>query len=193
MKNYSLFITLLVVGVIGVACNGRSTKNYVIEGKITDPKLDGRVVYMKDAFVDALFYDSAVVTHGRFYFKGELNGPVVRELLIEENDSDMFPVTLPLVLENGKLEVDLGERVYVGNTSLNKEMMEFLMAVDKFYDLDFTGKSVDYIKASFSNLLLEQIVKHSSNVVGRYIFEAYQKKLSEEQIRHAKKILGINQ
>nr|WP_302830476.1 DUF4369 domain-containing protein [uncultured Bacteroides sp.] len=190
MRYYKLSAIALIALMLA-GCNGGRKKNYIIEGKVTNPKLDGRTVYMQDALTGQIRYDSVVVEHGTFRFEGKQDEPVVRELLVQENDSDMFPVTLPFVLENGRIEVDLGERVYVGNTALNKEIMDVLMAVDKFTEQDLARKSVEGMKADFANLLMSEIVKHSDNVIGRYLYDAYQNKLTEEQKNEAKKILAL--
>ena len=189
--KYSVLWAIVFTAIIVAGCNSNSKENYTIEGKVTNLKLEGCTVYMQDAITGSTRYDSATVVHGRFSFTGKQDEPVVRELLIQENDSDRFPVTLPFVLENAKMEVDLGERVYVGNTSLNKEMMEVLMAIDQFTDRDLTGKNAVDIKSDFSVFLMEQIVKHANSPVGRYLYDAYQKKLTDEQAEQAKKTLGV--
>ena len=171
-----------------------STSNgYVIEGKVTNPKLNGRMVYMQDALDPAIRMDSVKVEDGKFRFEGVQAVPEVRELMVQENDSDMFPVTLPFVLENGRIEVDLGDRVYTGNTKLNDEMMDLLMSFDRFYERDFSNQSKEQIEAAFSDLLMAEIVKHSNSVVGKYLYDGYKYKLSEKQQADARQTLGIKE
>ena len=171
-------------------CNS-APKSYVIEGKVTNPKLDGRTVYMQDALNPAIRLDSVKVTDGKFRFEGVQAVPEVRELMVQENDSDMFPVTLPFVLENGRIEVDLGDRVYTGNTKLNDEMMELLMEFDRFYERDFSNQTKEQIEAAFADLLMAEIVKHSNSVVGKYLYDGYKHKLSEKQQADARQTLGM--
>ena len=71
-------------------------------------------------------------------------------------------------------------------------MMQFLLAIDQFGEHDFSGKSVHEIKESFTGLLMEQIIKHASSPIGKYIYAAYGNKLSTGQRAIAKKNLGIN-
>lgn len=177
---------------MGAGCSSAS-KNYVIDGKVTNPKLDGRIVYMQDALDPTIRMDSVKVTDGKFRFEGVQAVPEVRELMVQENDSDMFPVTLPFVLENGRIEVDLGDRVYTGNTKLNDEMMELLLAFDRFYERDFSNQSKEQIAAAFSDLLMAEIVKHSNSVVGKYLYDGYKHKLSEKQQADARQTLGIKE
>lgn len=171
-------------------CN-QAPKGYVIEGKVTNPKLDGRTVYMQDALNPAIRLDSVKVTDGKFRFEGVQAVPEVRELMVQENDSDMFPVTLPFVLENGRIEVDLGDRVYTGNTKLNDEMMDLLMAFDRFYERDFSNQTKEQVETAFADLLMAEIVKHSNSVVGKYLYDGYKHKLSEKQQADARQTLGM--
>ena len=124
--NNKLYASLFLTGIMA-ACSSTPKDAYTLEGKVTNPKLEGRTVYIIDAEKGDTRYDSARVTNGIFQFNGKQDEAVVRELLVQENDSDMFPVTLPFVLENGLIKVELGERVYVTNTDLNEEMMNFLI------------------------------------------------------------------
>lgn len=191
MKHYILSVAACAAIAL-TSCGGSSKDTYTIEGKVTNLTLEGRTVYLQDAITGKTRYDSATVVHGHFTFTGKQDQPVVRELLVQENDSDIFPATLPIVLENAAIEVDLGDHVYVGNTSLNKRMMEVLMAIDQFTDRDFSGKTTEDIKSDFSVLLMEQIVKNANTVIGKYLYEAYLSKLTEEQKVEGQKILGIH-
>jgi len=141
--------------------------------------------------VGTLRYDSTTVSEGRFVFNGKVTVPQVRELFIQETDSDRFPVTLPVVLEPGEINAKIGDIVLVEGTGLNEEMMQTLMALDEFRGRDFTGKEINEIKEAFGGFVLEQIVKHAGSPVGNYLYEAYQNKLSENQQTEARKTLGI--
>lgn len=183
----AVYAALLLSG-----CN-TDTKNYIIQGKITNPKLEGRNVYMLDALNPAIRIDSVKVSNGKFKFQGVQTVPEVRELMIQENDSDMFPVTLPFVLENGHIEVDLGERVYTGNTKLNDEMMDILMEFDRFYERDFSNMTKKEIEETFADILIVEITKHSDNILGKYLYYGYKNKLTDEQQVNVRKILQIKE
>lgn len=187
--NHKLYAVLFLAGIMA-ACSNAPKDSYILEGKITNPKLEGRTVYIIDAEKGDIHYDSTQVTNGIFQFTGKQNEAVVRELMVQENDSDMFPVTLPFVLENGLIKVELGDRVYVTNTDLNEEMMDFLMEKDKFLDQDF-GKEVtaSSIRDKFAEFITQQVMKHGNSVVGQFIFHAYQNKLSKEQQDECSKLM----
>lgn len=187
--NNKLYASLFLAGMMA-ACSSTPKDAYTLEGKVTNPKLEGRTVYIIDAEKGDTRYDSAQVTNGTFQFSGKQDEAVVRELLVQENDSDMFPVTLPFVLENGLIKVELGERVYVTNTDLNEEMMNFLMEKDKFLDQDF-GKdaTAESIRTKFAEFIVQQVMKHGNSVVGKYIFSVYKGKLTEEQQAECSKLV----
>ena len=187
-----VLLTALMMG----ACNHAPQEGtYHLRGMVTNPKLEGRTIYLQDAVKNAavgtLRYDRTTVSEGRFMFNGKVTAPQVRELFIQETDSDHFPVTLPVVLEPGEINAKIGDIVLVEGTGLNEEMMQTLMALDEFRGRDFTGKEINEIKEAFGGFVLEQIVKHAGSPVGNYLYEAYQNKLSENQQTEARKTLGI--
>ena len=112
------------------------------------------------------------------------------ELVVHENDSDMFPVTLPVVLEKGDITVEMGDMVYVADTEENDRMMNFLMEKDKFID-GMYGKSLsaDSVKSEFSTFIVQQVLKNGNSTVGKYIFNSYKSKLDEKQIEECNKII----
>ena len=187
-----VLLTALMMG----ACNHAPQEGtYHLRGMVTNPKLEGRTIYLQDAVKNAavgtLRYDSTTGSEGRFMFNGKVTAPQVRELFIQETDSDRFPVTLPVVLEPGEINAKIGDIVLVEGTGLNEEMMQTLMALDEFRGRDFTGKEINEIKEAFGGFVLEQIVKHAGSPVGNYLYEAYQNKLNEKQQAEARKTLGI--
>ena len=129
---------------------------YHLRGMVTNPKLEGRTIYLQDAVKNAavgtLRYDSTTVSEGRFMFNGKVTAPQVRELFIQETDSNRFPVTLPVVLEPGEINAKIGDIVLVEGTGLNEEMMQTLMALDEFRGRDFTGKEINEIKEAFRRI-----------------------------------------
>ena len=171
---------VLLMGLIMGACNHTPKEGaYHLRGVVTNEKLEGRTIYLRDAIEGVVRYDSTTVSEGRFVFNGKVTA------------RDHFPVTLPVVLEPGEINAKIGDIVLVEGTGLNEEMMQTLMALDEFRGRDFTGKEINEIKEAFGGFVLEQIVKHAGSPVGNYLYEAYQNKLSENQQAEARKTLGI--
>lgn len=189
MKPFNLLAAACLL-TLAAACNAPARDGYTLEGKVTDSRLEGRTVYLTDAHDSHVRYDSATVLHGTFRMVGRQDTPQVRELLVQETDSDRFPVTVPVVVENGRIEADLGNRIYVGNTPNNDALMDFLMEKDRFLD-DTTNVQapVEEIRTRFASFIASQVMKHGRSVVGRYLFEAYKGKLTPEQQAQCSRIV----
>lgn len=180
MKKYCLplLFGLLLLGGCGSSMKDQS---YTLQGTLTDSGFEGRTVFLKDGVKGTIVYDSAQVSHGKFVFTGRQDTIVVRELYVQQNDSDAYPLTIPVVLEPGEIQVTLGDIVAVKNTPLNNTLMEFLLAKDQFMAKDFSDKEVADVKKEFSELLVAWIAQNVDNAVGKYIYEAYSNKLDAEQ------------
>ena len=143
---------VLLMGLIMGACNHTPKEGaYHLRGVVTNEKLEGRTIYLRDAIEGVVRYDSTTVSEGRFMFNGKVTAPQVRELFIQETDSDRFSVTLPVVLEPGEINAKIGDIVLVEGTGLNEEMMQTLMALDEFRGRDFTGTEINEIKRKSTN------------------------------------------
>lgn len=180
MKKDTL-LSLLILIILCACGNGGKDHSFTLTGTVTNENLEGRTVYLKDAVRGTDIYDSAQIVHGKFSFTGKQDTAIIRELYVQENDSDNYPLTLPVVLENGEIIVTLGNIVSVGNTPLNNEMMEFLLAKDKFMDENFTGRDMSDVRKEFSDLIMAWIIKNAHNPIGKYIYAAYSNKLDDEQ------------
>lgn len=190
MNKNTLLLLLFVVAFLSACGNAAKEHSFIMKGTVTNTAYEGRIVYLKDAVSGTEVYDSVQIVHGKFTFAGMQDTAVVRELYVQENDSDNYPLTLPVVLENGEILVTLGNIVSVSNTPLNNAMMDFLMAKDRFMDKDFTAKEPDAVKKEFSEFLVTWIMKNTGSPVGKYIYEGYNSKLDEAQKEQVQKVSG---
>ena len=175
MKSLKHLATNAFLLLFLLSCGHTETDGYKINGRITNPRYDKKIVYMVDATGQKC--DSATVKDCKFTF-------------VHENDSDMFPVTLPVVLEKGDITVEMGDMVYVANTYRNDKMMKFLIEKDKFTDSMYSKSlSPDSVKTEFATFILQQILKNGNSTVGKYIFNSYKNKLNEKQIEECKIII----
>lgn len=183
---------VLLMGLIMGACNHTPKEGaYHLRGVVTNEKLEGRTIYLRDAIEGVVRYDSTTVSEGRFVFNGKVTAPQVRELFIQETDSDHFPVTLPVVLEPGEINAKIRRYRTGGRNRTERGDDANLDGSRRFRGRDFIGKEINEIKEAFGGFVLEQIVKHAGSPVGNYLYEAYQNKLSENQQAEARKTLGI--
>ena len=65
------------------------------------------------------------------------------------------------------------------------------MEFDRFYERDFSKQSKEEIEKAFREILMTEIVKHSNNIIGKYLYDGYKHKLTDKQQAEAREILGI--
>ena len=121
---------------MAVAGCGKSN-NFVINGSVYDPDLNGRTFYLIDLYGDTeVPLDSAVVADGKFTFKGTVDG--AKNVII---DGQNQPYTVRIILEPGTIVVNGNE---VGGTPLNDKLQAYntshniddiMDAMDKYYPL----------------------------------------------------------
>lgn len=161
-------------------CSCSSKDKYVIDGVVKADEFQNQTVYLLDNDKGKSVVDSAKIADGKFRFEGVQATPAIRTLRLQGSDS-MFPVLLPIVLENADIDVSMGKVVLVEGTELNDKMQDFLMAVSHFTDQDFSKTSVEEMEKQFQEILISQVLINKENVVGAYIYKTYSSKLTEEQ------------
>ena len=102
------------------ACQQKA--GYTINGKV-DGIADGDTVYLQDFMNRQLVkLDSAIVKNGTFKFTGNQESPVYRYITYIKGDKQYVA---DLFLENGKINVKLGEETSVGGTVNNDVYQKF--------------------------------------------------------------------
>ena len=114
--NNILLITL------GLICLASCSKGYRIEGKSSVTSLDGKMLYLKALQEgDWVVVDSAEMVHGWFKMKGPVDS--VRMVTLYMNEEGL----MPLVLENGKIKVNISNTQLVAEgTPLNELLYDFI-------------------------------------------------------------------
>lgn len=170
---------VLLLAVCFCSCTP-APKGCVIKGNVKAEGYEGKTVYLCSPHTPAVL-DSASVQDGKFSFNlGEVETDVLL-LKLKSSPDDSFPVTLPVVTENGTVKVVLGETVFTSGTPLNDKLQDFLLAVSRFSDeMAGSGKAIEKVRAEFMHLLQASILQNRDNRVGVYIFRAYSSRLSPE-------------
>lgn len=155
-------------------------KGCVIKGNVKAEGYEGKMVYLCDPYTQAAC-DSISVRDGKFNFDLGEQPPAVLLLKLKSSADDSFPITLPVVTENGTVKVVLGEVVLTSGTPLNDKLQDFLLAVDRFSNkMSKSGEGVENIRTEFMHLLETSILQNKDNPVGAYIFRAYSSRLTPE-------------
>jgi len=115
MKN-SIVITILAALILA-ACTS-TPKSYVVEGVVPDASYNGKMVYMRD-YDTGERIDSALVTNGKFKFTGSVESPMICSLRLDQ-------LLAFIILENGKITVDIAVRESANGTPLNNELSKYL-------------------------------------------------------------------
>ena len=120
MLRTSLNNILLIT--LGLICLASCSKGYRIEGKSSVTSLDGKMLYLKALQEgDWVVVDSAEMVHGWFKMKGPVDS--VRMVTLYMNEEGL----MPLVLENGKIKVNISNTQLVAEgTPLNELLYDFI-------------------------------------------------------------------
>ena len=130
---FPLSILCLVTSLVACLASCSSTPGCRVDGTVRDKAYDGKTVYLCETYGQTVV-DSTLVSHSSFSF--DLNGLAqdVYLLKLKVTPDDLFPITLPVVAEEGRIRVALGEIVYTSGTPLNDVTQDFLLAVDRYSD-----------------------------------------------------------
>ena len=113
--NKSVIFTLLVAFIFA-ACNS-TPKTYVIKGIVSDDSYNNKMVYLNDYYTSQKI-DSALVADGKFTLTGSADTAVICRLMLER-------LNVNLILENGKISVDMAVPESAKGTPLNDELSKF--------------------------------------------------------------------
>lgn len=176
MKNKLLLLLLLNVGIGLVGCKGGQTPQQsgcTVSVKVDIPQYTE--AYLMDAgqrVLDTLSIVDKTITIER---TDTASMPYVAIIqLVNPADSIDF-LSMPVVIEGGKVQVEIGEYVTTQGTALNFRLQEFLNDLqatrDSFKKMDAT--QVETMKKTFSEFYRQQILTNKDNVLGRYIYDSY--------------------
>ena len=125
--------SILFAALILAACTS-VPKSYIIEGVVPDASYNNQMVYMYDNETRNNT-DSVFVVDGKFTFTGTVNTAVIRRLVLNQ-------LFVNIILENGKIFVDMAEPISAKGTSLNDQLSKFQTEI-KVFDQMLNEKRVE--------------------------------------------------
>lgn len=191
MKKLLLFLLLLTSGWMISSCGegGKKTESCQVFATVGFPEYTAAC--LKDAQGNIL--DTLQLNDGHISFvrTDTVNMPYIAiiRLINTTNTSDW--AEMPIVVEQGKVNVEIGEYITTSGTQLNVRLQEFLndlQATSDAYKVSECKK--DNMKKTFSEFYRQQILSNSDNVVGIYIMQNYGFHLNEEDAALVKAQLG---
>ena len=112
---------LFFIAALTFAACSCAPKSYTIEG-IAPEEHNDKMVYLYD-YETRKSTDSALIVNGKFTFTGSVDTAVIRRLILNR-------LGVNLILEKGKISVDITEPTSMKGTSLNNQLSKLLSEMD---------------------------------------------------------------
>ena len=133
MKKNNLIFCVAIVCTLMCSCGDK--QQFTINGSFDDTELNGKTLYMHDQYNDPdTPLDSAVVTDGKFTFKGTVDEPWLAMLRTAEE------FVIELIVEPGTITVSDDS---IGGTPMNDKLMAA-----------YTGLEIDEIEGQMEEYIL---------------------------------------
>jgi hypothetical protein len=185
MKRKTLFLSLLAALLCMAGCRNES-----FDGKCTvrihSTYKDYPVVHLQKpggAIIDSTLHIDA---HDSLVFvrADSTEMPYIAFIrLINPNDA-MDWLELPVAIEEGRVDIDLGDVVKLSGTKTNKRLQQFLNERQKLREevnpsVDDMKAALDEITNAYSAFYAKHILKNADNVLGRFVYKAYGEHLND--------------
>lgn len=156
------------------ACGTQNTpRGCTLTGHISMPEYD--MAYLAD--LDRHRTDSTSLDNGDFHFAvaDSVSQPYAMLLQLVDREEPLNQMDLPVMVENGTIQVNLGEYIHITGTPLNDRVQHFLNALQACKDKVAAQKdiTVEQVRSTFSGFYKEQILLNKDNVLGGYILRDY--------------------
>ena len=173
---FPLAILCLVTSLVSCLASCSSTPGCRVDGIVRDKAYDGKTVYLCETYGQTVV-DSTLVSHSSFSFDLNVLAQDVYLLKLKVTPDDLFPITLPVVAEKGRIRVALGVAVDRYSDNMQKMRQE---------------KTPEELRAGFSELLEGFILQNKDNCIGPYICRSYSTRLTPEGLARIKEQAGEN-
>lgn len=191
MKKHLLFLLLLMSAWLLTACGGDRHRagSCRLTVKVDFPEFTQ--AYLTDAQGQVL--DTLPLQNGQIDFActDTAGMPYVALVSLVNPLDSLDRMDMPVVMECGKVYVEIGEYIVTSGTPLNVRLQEFLNDLQATRDAvkEAAVPMADVLK-SFSEFYRQQILSNRNNVVGRFIFHQYGFHLTPEDAALVKAQLG---
>jgi thiol-disulfide isomerase/thioredoxin len=167
------FLTLVLL-----ASCGSNDGNYTIIGQAPDALYDGQTVFLYDYQTDEIV-DSAVIAAGKFTFSGQTSEVKIKRILLHRTYTDV-------VIESGKIAVDLSNPMTVKGTKLNNQLFKYkeekaefdeyiAVQLERIHALDAEEQmqAMDNLREEYfsfmQNLVIDHFNDNKTNVLAPYL------------------------
>lgn len=191
MKKKLLFLLLLVSGWMFSACSGgqKAAQNCQVKASVGFTEYTVACLLDKDGEVlDSLTLKDGFLTFTR---TDTAQMPYVAFISLKNPSDAMDGAEMPIVVERGNVNVEIGEYITTSGTSLNVRLQQFLNGLQATSDALHQAKShAEEIRRTFSEFYRQQILGNQDNVLGDFIYQHYGLHLNEADAALVKAQLG---
>lgn len=173
MKRFELLSLFFVLTLLFAACGSRQQQPTGCTLRFTfAPE-----AYTDGALLDADYHQLCTfpveVGDWSYTFPDSCQKPALAYLaLSNKNDSTDF-IHLPFVIEQGAIQVRLGDVFVMTGTPLNKLLNDFYLALEALSDNCKKDAKMDQVKTLFSEFYKQQILSNRTNVLAPFILKEY--------------------
>ena len=162
MKARSNLINLLIiscsVSLLATACTSNPT-SYVVQGILPDSTYNGEMVYMVE-YEKHDIRDSVQIVNGTFEFKGSIDTAAISRIYLQRLYTN-------IILENGKISVDLADPSSAKGTPLNDQLSRYLKKSEQLRESMIADRKAiadrkDIDKENRDDLFAQQYIRRVS-------------------------------
>ena len=191
MKKHLLFLLLLMSVWMMMACRGDKHAPGPCRMTVKVDFPDYTQAYLKTT--DGKVLDTLLLKDGQtdFLYSDTARMPFVAFVSLVNPWDSLDRMDMPVVVESGKVGVEVGEYIVAYGTPLNVRLQEFLNDLQAASDaVKGPEVTVEESRKVFSQFYRQQILGNRHNVVGRFIYRNYGVHLNEEDAALVKAQLG---
>lgn len=190
MKRIFRFSSALILLLLAAACGGAPQKSRCdVEVFSPNPSYSVAMLYGPEGeLLDSTL--SVVNDSIRFSRTDSLSMPYVATLRLINPADSLDMVTMPIVVEGGKVSLNLSGRLELSGTPGNEALFKFLKAKNSFnarYEREGNpDHDIEKLKKDYSKFYASQILLNKDNAVGKYLLKSYSNALTREDLADVK-------
>jgi hypothetical protein len=178
MKRKTLFLTLLAAMLCLAGC-----RNENFDGKCTvkihSTYKDYPIVHLQKpggVMVDSTLRISADTL--TFVRADSTEMPYIAFIRLINPNDHLDWLELPVAIEEGEVDIDLGDVVTLSGTKTNKHIQNFLNEREKMRanlnpSTDDMKAALEEVEQTYSSFYAKHILDNTDNVLGKFIYKAY--------------------
>lgn len=174
------FSNILITATISLLFFSCTRNMKYINGVMSTDEYSGAKAYLYTLLPERKLVDSVEIDGVVFGFDvpDTLN---IYNVIVKKGNNDMFPIVLPLVSGEGKVNIYMGDKVVTCGTPTNDRLQDFLLALDAFNETSInSSRNSEEILNDFKEFLVQQVKVNKDNIVSVYIIREFRSRFAPE-------------